>query len=320
MKRREFIGGVASAGAVLASSFGARAQARPARIGVLLGVAQTQWPGLENLREGLRALGHVEGRTFDLEVRHNEGQINRLPSLAAELVRLNVDVIVAVNTPAAQAAKAATSDIPIIMFAGDPVSTGLVTSLARPGGNITGISSATAEAGGKCVQYLREIQPSLKRVAAVCNIFDPFHESFLDQIRQGGAAIGVDAVPLFYKGPDEFEAAFASAPATFDAAVIQPTLGAIRSAELAVARRLPAASPNRAFALAGGLLSYSGNQAQMYRDMVPYIDRILKGARPADLPVQLPATFDLVVNKKAAAVLGLTIPPTFLATADEVIE
>lgn len=320
MKRRVFIRGMASIGAILASPFGARAQATPARIGILIGGISNPEPFLKNFREGLEALGHVEGRTFRLEVGLSEGQGERLPSLAAEFVRQKVEVLVAVQTPAAQAVKSVASNIPTVMIAGDPVGTGLVSSLARPGGNITGISTATAEASGKCVQFLREMVPALKRVAAVCNSLDPFHQSFLEQIRRSGAAVGVTTVPLFYKGPDDFETAFASAPNSFDAAVIQPTLGSGRPAELAIARRVPAASPNRPFVLAGSLLSYSGNQAAMHRDAATYVDRILKGARPADLPVQQPTIFDLVVNRKTAAVLGLTIPTTLLATADEVVE
>ena len=149
---------------------------------------------------------------------------------------------------------------------------------------------------------------------------DPFSQQFLEQIQQAAAALGVAAVPLFYKGPDGFEAAFTSEPAAFEAAVIQPSLGSTRPAEFAVVRRLPSASPNRVFALAGGLLSYSGNQARMFSDAADYVDKILKGARPADLPVQQPTVFDLVVNKKTAAALGLSIPPSLLATAEELVE
>lgn len=320
MRRRSFINGAASAGVILASPFGARAQATPARIGVLVGPTPTLEPFLKNFRERLLALGYVEGRAFHLELRLSEGQAERLPSLAAELVRLKVDVIVALQTPNAEVAKSATSAIPIVMVAGDPVGTGLIASLARPGGNITGISTATAEASGKCVQFLRDMLPALKRVAAVCNSLDPFSQRFLEQIKQTGAALDVAVVPLFYRGPDGLETAFASAPASFEAAVMQPSLGATRLAKLAMARRLPAASPDRVFAMAGGLLSYSGNQAQMFRDAATYVDKILKGAHPADLPVQQPTTFDLVLNIKTAAALGLTISPALIATADEVIE
>ncbi|MBM3536372.1 MAG: hypothetical protein FJX55_00880 [Alphaproteobacteria bacterium] len=320
MRRRSFIGGVASVGATLASPVRVRAQTPPARIGVLVGPTTTLDPFLKDFRERLLALGYVEGRTFNLEIRVSEGRVERSPLLAAELVREKVDVIVALQTPNAEAAKSATSAIPIVMIAGDPVGTGLIANLARPGGNITGISTATAEASGKCVQFLREMLPALKRVAAVCNSLDPFSKPFLEQIQQAGAALGVAAVPLFYKGPGGFEAAFASEPAVFDAAVIQPSLGATIPAEFAVVRRIPSASPNRVFALAGGLLSYSGNQAQMFRDAADYVDKILKGTRPADLPVQQPTVFDLVVNKRAAAALGLSIPPSLLATADEIVE
>jgi putative ABC transport system substrate-binding protein len=319
VKRRAFLGAAASAGTALAWPLATFAQATPARVGVLVGGIYSTAAFLKTFREGMHALGHVEGRTFHLEIRSAEGQAERLQA-AAELVRLKVDVVIALQTPNAEAVKSITSDIPMVMATGDPVGTGLVASLARPGGNITGFSTATAEAGGKCVQILRDILPALKRVAAICNSLDPFSALFLHVMQQAGTDLGVTVSPVFCKGAGEIETAFAAARTGFDAAIIQPSLGAARPAELAVALRLPAASPNRGFAQTGGLLSYSGNQAQLFRDTATFVDKILKGARPADMPVQQPTTFDLVINMKTAAALGLTISPTILATADEVIE
>ncbi len=325
MRRRRFL--ALAGGSLIVQQLGlpsrrGHAQQLPARLGILVGGIPNPGPFLKNFREGLQALGYDEGRNIRLEIRSAEGRGERLPALAAELVRLNVDIIVTYQTPTAQAAKDATSEIPIVMAsAGDPVGTGLVASLARPGGNITGMATATAEAGGKCVQLLRELSPAARRVAALCNELDPFSAPFLEQVQQAATLSGIAAVPVFSRGPADLERAFAAiAGHAADLAVMQPSLGTTRVAELAVAQRLPAASPTRAFALAGGLISYSGNQAQIFRDSATYVDRILKGARAADLPVQLPTTFDLVVNLRTAKALGVEVPSTLLWTADEVIE
>jgi putative ABC transport system substrate-binding protein len=326
MRRRELL--LATTAAALASAaprwHPAFAQApRVARLGVLIGGVPDPGPFLRFFREGLQAHGYVEGKNIVLELRSAEGRAERLPALAAELVRLKPDLIVCYQTPTVRAAKEATREIPIVMAsAGDPVATGLVASLARPGGNITGMGTATAEAAGKCLQLIRDVLPTTRRVSALVNGSDPlFAKAFFERIETAGAALGVDVRRTLAESPQHLEAAFAIlAKDPVDALISQPSLGTKRVADIALTQRLPAVSPNRPFALAGGLMSYSANQAQMFREAAIFVDKILKGAKPADLPVQQPTTFDFVVNLKTASALGITVPPALLFSADEVIE
>jgi putative ABC transport system substrate-binding protein len=273
-------------------------------------------------RQGLRDLGYVEGQNIRFEFRSAEGQINRLPELAAELVRLKVDIIVTWFTPTTQAAKQATREIPIVMAdAGDPVGMGLVASLPRPGGNVTGIAGMTAELSGKCIGLIREMLPAARRVTALANATDPFSKPFLEQVQLAGEASGTTINPVRISSSEEFEGAFAAMEKERpDAVIVQPSLPSKRAAELALKHRVPAVSVPRWFAEEGGLMSYSARFADLYRKAAVYVDKILKGARPADLPVEQPTIFELVINLKTAKALGLTVPHVLLVRADKLIE
>ena len=274
-------------------------------------------------RQGLRDLGYVEGQNIRFEFRSAEGQINRLPELAAELVRLKVDIIVTWFTPTTQEAKQATREIPIVMAeTGDPVGTGLVASLARPGGNVTGIASVTAELAGKSVQLIRDMLPRARRVTALANATDPFSKPFLEQIKLGGEATGTTINPVRISSSEELETAFASMEKDqTDAVIVQPSLPSKRVAELALKHHVPAVSVPRWFAEEhGGLMSYSAKYVDLFRKAAVYVDKILKGAQPADLPVEQPTHFELIINMKTAKALGIDVPPTLLARADVMIE
>jgi putative ABC transport system substrate-binding protein len=273
-------------------------------------------------RQGLRDLGYVEGQNIRFEFRSAEGHLDRLPELAAELVRLKVDIIVTWFTPTALAAKQATREIPIVMAeTGDPIGTGLVASLPRPGGNVTGMASVTAELAGKCVQLIRDMLPSARRVTALANATDPFSKPFLQQIQLGGEGTGTTINSVSISNSEEFETAFAAMEKDRpDAIIVQPSLPTKRAAELALKHRVPAVSVPRWFVEEGGLMSYSAIYVELFRKAGVYVDKILKGAQPADLPVEQPTHFELVINMKTAKALGLTVPAAFLARADEVIE
>jgi putative ABC transport system substrate-binding protein len=318
MRRRELI---AFLGSTAAWPFAARGQqARVPTIGVLLvGNLEPFW---SQFREGLRDFGYVDGQNIRIEFRSGEGKLHVLPDLAADLVRLKVDLIVASETPAVQAAKQATSTIPIVMApSGDPVGTGQVASLAKPGGNVTGLSAATAELAGKSLELLRELLPSAHRVAALADPTNPFTKPFLEQVNIAGKALGIEIETHMVRGIAEFDAAFAAMASTqVSAVIIQPTLPRTRAVELISQHRLPAVSGNRAFADAGGLMSYAASLADRYREAAVYVDKILKGRNPGDLPVQQPTKFELVINLKTATALGLTVPPNLLLRADELIK
>src|SRR6186997_2041267 len=294
MRRRDFI--VVLAGSAAAWPFVVRAQqTRPAKLGVLL--MEKREPFSRVFWEGLREFGYIDGQNMQIEYRSAEGKLNRLPELAAELVRLKVDIIVASETPSVQAAKRATSDIPIVMApSGDPVGTGLIASLARPGGNVTGLSAATAELAGKSLELIREILPSVRRVAALADPTNPFSKSFLEQIHLAARSTQIEIHVVNVKSTDTFDAAFADmANNKAEAVIVQPTLPRQQAIELALKHRLPSVSGNRAFADGGGLMSYAASLADRYRNAAAYVDKILKGAKPADLPVQQPLKFELVI-------------------------
>jgi ABC-type uncharacterized transport system substrate-binding protein len=320
MKRREFITLI---GAAVGWSHAARGQQPKAPT---VGVLVVGSPGSEQFwrlfRNGMRELGYIEGQNIRYEFRSDEGKINRLPELAAELVGLKVDIIVTWFTPAARAAKQATREIPIVMaLAGNPVENGLVESLDRPGGNVTGMSGVAAELASKSVELIQELLPSARHVAALANAPDPFSGPFLEQIRLGGQAIGVTIDAVMIRSADELEKAFpAMEQKRPDAIIVQPSLPAKRVAELALRYRIPSVGIIRVFVEEGGLMTYSFPLADMYRRAAIYVDKILKGAKPADLPVEQPTKFELVINLKTAKALGLSVPPSLLGRADQVIE
>jgi putative tryptophan/tyrosine transport system substrate-binding protein len=303
-------------------------EAQPAhvpRIGVLAmegGMVGHAGTFQAEFREALRERGYVEGQTIHVDYRWvAAGQTDGLNDLAAELVRLPVDLIVAVSTPAAQAAKRATPAIPIIFLAGDPVGTGLVASLARPGGHVTGVTGIGAEIGGKCLELLRELVPAVTQVAVLVHATDPFARPFLEDIQAAAQPIGVRIHPVAVQGEEEFDGAFtAMVHERVGAVIIQLILATPRAAALAVQHRLPAMATSAAFAEVGGLMTYGTKSTWRWQSVVTYVDKILKGATPADLPVQRPMKFELVINLKTAKALGITIPPLFLFRADEVIQ
>ncbi len=297
-------------------------QAKMPTIGVLVVGAPSSDKFWQMFQDAMRQLGYVEGQSVRYEFRSDQGEASRLPELAAELVRLKVDVIVAWFTPAATAAKEATREIPIVMAtAGDPVATGLVESLARPGGNITGTSGMAADLAGKCVELIRQMLPSARRLAVLVNAPDPFSKPFLDKIRLAGDATATTIEPIAINRPDELDNAFSLIEKRRpDALIVQPSLPIKRVAQLTLEHRMPAASPFRPFVEEGGLLAYWFAEADTYRRTAVIVDKILKGAKPADIPVEQPTKFELVVNLKTAEALGLTIPHSFLLRADKVIE
>ena len=282
-------------------------------------------PLVKVLREGLREIGYVEGQNVVFEHRFVEGKVDRLPDLAAELVRLKVEVIVARSTPVVQAVRNATSTIPIVISVPDAVGSGLVANLARPGGNITGTSSIMPELAGKRLELLREILPKLSRVAFLAHGGDPSHPQFTKQIQDAAETVGLQVQPVVVKGSEEFESAFsAMARNRAGAVIIQPLFAGVLGlagpiAELATKNRLPTISDGLRFAEAGGLIYYGPDQLALWRRIPDYVDRILKGAKPADLPVEQPSKFELVFNLKTAKQIGLTIRPNVLARADKVI-
>jgi putative tryptophan/tyrosine transport system substrate-binding protein len=318
VKRRQFIinllGGVAAWPVAWAQP-----AKKKARLGVL--VVSGAEPFLSVLKQSLRDRGYVEGQNIQIELRSAQGKPDLLPVLAAELVRLKVDILVGWQTPSVHALKQATGEIPILMVAGDPVATGLVASLARPGGNITGVSATTAAVGGKTLELIREMLPSAKRVAVLANAADPFTRPFLEQIQQAGPAMALDIRPWVVRGADEFSAAFLEmAKWRADAVIVQPSLPRDAAITLALKHRLPSVAPTTLFPEAGGLMSYAASIAGLYGEVAVYVDRILKGAKPADLPIQQPTTFELVVNLKTAKALGISVPRSLLLRADKVIE
>jgi len=316
MRRRAFIApSIGRAGPSLRS-----AQSKVPVIGVLL--VGNREPFDSEFRAGLREAGYTDGVNVRLEYRSAQGKLAALPELAADLVRLNVDVLVASETPAVAAAKKATASIPIVMApAGDPLGTGLVASLARPGGNVTGLSAATAELAGKSLELVREVLPDVRIIAALADPTNPFSKSFLREIQRTAGALGVKILVVNVKSADEFDDAFAAMVRDgAGAVVVQPTLPRKPLIALALKHRLPSVSGNRAFADEGGLMSYSGSLADRHRNAAHYVAQILKGSKPADLPVQQPLKFELVINQKTAKAIGLTLPPTILTRADEVIE
>jgi len=296
------------------------------RIGVLSALGTTpRDPLVEPFLEGMRALGYVEGQNLVLEYRGADGQYERFPALVAELVRLPVDVIVTGVTPAALAAKQATTTIPIVMAGiGDPVGSGLVASLAQPGGNVTGMSVLQPEVPRKQLEILKDVLPTVSRVAILWNPANPSAPLQVRAAEEAAQALGVQVHLVEARGPEAFDSAFAAMTSAHAGALLvlpDPMFRLYRSrlAELAATSRLPTMHNQREYVEAGGLLGYGASRADVLRRAATYVDKILKGAKPADLPVEQPTAFELVINLKTAQVLGLTIPPALLSRADEVL-
>jgi len=328
MDRRAFITTVG--GSILAGPVAVEAQqaGKVYRIGYLSGGSPiTSARSVEALRQGLRDLGWVEGQNIVIEYRFAEGRLDPLADLAAELVRLKVDVIVAGPTPPAVAAKKATSTIPIVMAnAAQPVEIGLVASLARPGGNVTGMSwAATLEVIGKGVELLKETVPKIRRIAVLANPTNPGNVLAVEDVKAAGRSSGVQLDLLKIRSPGDLDEAFAiinkqRAQALLVVADAMLTLHRQRLAHFAVKNRLPSMHSLREEVEAGGLMSYGPDLVANYRRSAAFVDKILKGAKPADLPVEQPTKYDLVINLKTAKALGLTIPQSILLRADQVIE
>src|SRR5499427_4565352 len=308
---------------------GAQQAGKVPRIGFLSLTSPSDRPALlAAFRQGLRELGWVEGQNVAIDYRYAEDRVDRLPDLAAELVQLKVDLIIAsAGTQVATAAKKATETIPIVMIAvRDPVGTGLVASLARPGGNVTGVSgSAGLEWVAKQLELLKEAVPRIRRVAILSNPDNAYHQLAIREVTVAARSLGVQLQLLEARGPNEFDGAFA--------AMAKERVGALlvlsdamfgyhqtRLVDLAARSRLPAAYSVREYVEAGGLMSYGPSILDSYRQAATYVDRILKGAKPAELPVEQPSKYELVINLKTAKVLGLTIQPSLLARADEIIQ
>jgi len=280
----------------------------------------------EAFRHGLRELGYVEGKNITIEYRSAEGKDERLPGLAAELVRLKVDVILAASPPATEAAKQATSTIPIVFtVSGDPVAEGLVASLARPGGNLTGLATLGPELVGKQLELLKAVVPKISRVAVLQNPGNQAHPRSFRQLEDAARALGLQLQILEARTPSEIEAAFAAMSSQRAGGVLVLRDAVFRTqraqiAALAAKSRLPAVYGLREHAEAGGLMAYGASVPLLFRSAAAYVDKILKGAKPADLPVEQPTKFELVINLKTAKALGLTIPPSLLGQADQVIQ
>ena len=281
---------------------------------------------IEAFRQGLRELGYVEGKNIIIEWRHADGKADPLPGLAAELVHFNIDVLVSGGSTATRAAKQATSTIPIVMCQdNDPVGNGFVASLARPGGNITGLATLRTELSGKRLELLKEIVPRLSRVAVIGSSTNPGNPQSLKETEAAAAAFAVKLQYLDVRGPNDIEIAFQEATKGHADAVLvlaSPVLNSRRSqvVELAAKNRVPAIYDRRDFGELGGLVTYGTSVVELDHRAANYVDKILKGAKPADLPVEQPTKFELVINLKAAKQIGVTIPPSVLARADQVIK
>ena len=320
---------LAAAALILAAALAADAQpaAKTHRIGILEASPSAARAYLwEEFRQGLIELGYVEGRNIAIERRFADGQWERLPDLAAELVRLKVEVIVAAPTPAIRAVQQATTTIPIVMaISGDPVGTGFVASLARPAGNITGLSLMTSELVGKQLALLKEVVPNVSRVAVLWNPANPLGAPQLREAKVAAQALAAQLQVLEVRAPTEFDGAFAAMTrARAGALLVLPDaiFGVNRSqlADLAAKSRLPAMYGLREIVDAGGLMAYGPRYADLFRRAARYVDKILKGAKPADLPVEQPTKFELVINLKTAKTLAIPIPPSLRLRADSVIE
>jgi putative ABC transport system substrate-binding protein len=325
MDRRTFIGGVA--GGLLAAPLAARAQqvGKVYRIGILEPIPAAQnAANLDALRKGLRDLGYVEGRNLIIEYRSADGRAERFPDLASELVRLKVDLIVTRGTPAARAAKNATGTIPVIMATmGDPRA--IVASFAQPGGNITGVTTFSTELTAKRIELLKELVPNLSRVGLLHNMGNPAVPPEWEETKTAARSLGLQAELLDVRSQGDLARAFELAVRQHVDALLIGADGLTQMhqqtiVDLVARNRLPAAYPAREFVEAGGLIAYAVNYPDLYFRFASFVDKIFKGAKPGELPVEQPTKFELVINLKTAKTLGLTIPQSLLLRADEVIQ
>lgn len=326
ISRRQFLLAIAVVLSLAPRAAGAQQAGKVYRIGFLFYGSPGPSPELNAFRQGLRESGYIEGQNIAVEYRFARGEIGRLPALAAELARLKLDVVVTPGTPASLAAKQATSTIPIV-FVGvaDAVGAGLVANLPRPGGNMTGLTGISAELGGKRLEFLKQVAPKASRVAVLYNPADRANVLVFNGLQESAPALGLTLQPLEVRKPGEFEGAFVAmtrqgAQALFVAAGVLTSQNRRVVVDLAAARRIPAMWGDREFVEAGGLMSYAVNFYDQIRRAATYVDRILKGAKPRDLPVEQPTKYELLINLKTAKALGLTIPQSLLLRVDEVIE
>jgi len=327
MDRRRFLLSSLAGVVIVPKTGGAQTTAKVYRVGVLISTSAAVYHDfLEAFRQGLRELRWIEGQNLAFDYRFAEGRFDRLPDLASELVRLGVDIIVASPTPPAVAAKNATVTIPIVMVnAGDPVGVGLVTSLARPGGNVTGLAWGVGVDYAKALELLQQVVPRARRVAILTNPANSVQPLLIRDLKIAGQTLGLPLVFLEARGPNEFERAFTAAGKEGAGAmlVVAESLFGLYDTELvtlAAKNRVPTVYGGRRHVDLGGLMSYGPSVPAAWRRAAVFVDRILKGAKPADLPVEQPNKYELVVNLKTAKALGLTIPPSLLARADQVIE
>ncbi len=327
--RRAFIGTLAGGLVAAPLAAGAPQVGKVPRIGLLAGTLAVGSRTIEAFRQGMRDLGYVEGRNLTIEYRDAEGKIERLPALAAELVALKVDVIVAPSTPAVLAAKQATRTVPIVFIgAADAVTSTLVTSLARPGGNVTGLSNLASELIGKRLEQLKRAVLGISRVAVLWQpgeLDERTEKDYLKAAEDAARALGVRPQLVEARGPQDFEWAFSEMTTARAGALTVLPFSMFRNerrrlVDLAAKNRLPAVYPEREYVDSGGLMAYGANLADLFRRAATYVDRILKGTRPGDLAIEQPTKFELVINLKTAKALGITIPQSLLLRADEVIQ
>ena len=327
MRRRQFITLLGGAAATWPLAARAQKPAKIPRIGFLGNSTATMEANLIGpLRDGLRELGYEEGRNVIIEFRWADGKYDQFPALVAELLAAKVDVIITAGTPATLAIKKATSTVPLVFIAvGDPVGTGVVPNLGRPGGNITGLSSIAPDLEGKRLELLREVVPKLSHVAFFLNPANAFHTASMRQARVAAQSLGIKLQPMEVNKSEQLDGAFASiVKEKPDALLILADRVFLhnrkRMMEFAIQQRLPSVNAYRELVEAGGLISYGPSYEDMHRRAAVYVDKILKGTKPADLPIEQPTKFTLLINLKTAKTLGLTVPPTLVARADELIE